>query len=185
MWGIRFSHFNSLNMKTSDLGISLVKHFESLHDGDLKKIGLQPKQDPISIWTCGYGHALKDIDGSWLKGVEGYQRMLEIYPDLETITEEEAEDLLEEDLEYFEDKVNSLKLKLTQYQFDAIISFCFNCGFGSFLSSTLLRRIKGEKGSIAEAFLMWCKSGGRELKGLKLRRESESILYSEGILNFK
>lgn len=172
-------------MKTSNLGVSLIKHFESLHDGDLSKIGLQPKECPAGILTIGYGHALKDINGSWLKGVNGYRRMLEIYPDLETITIEEAEDLLIEDLQYFEDRINSLKLKLTQYQFDAVVSFCFNCGFGNFLSSTLLRRIKGEKGSIAEAFAMWSKAGGKTLKGLVLRRESESILYSEGILNFK
>ena len=172
-------------MKTSNLGILLIKHYESLNDGDLKRIGLQPKADAIGILTVGWGRALKDIDGSWLKGVDGYKRMLEIYPDLETITEDEADEMLAEDLEYFEDKINSLKLKLTQYQFDAIVSFCFNCGFGNFLSSTLLKRIKGEKGSISESFLMWTKAGGKELKGLKLRRESESILYSEGILNFK
>ena len=88
-------------MKTGDLGISLIKFYESLHDGDLKKIGLQPKMCPAGIWTVGYGHALRDIDGTWLKGVAGYQRILEIYPDLETITIEEAEELLEEDLEFF------------------------------------------------------------------------------------
>ena len=172
-------------MKASNLCISLVKNFESLHDGNLKKIGLQPKMCPAGIWTCGYGHALRDLDGSYLKDVSGYSRLLDIYPDLETITEQEACDLLAEDLAFFEDKVNSLNLKLTQYQFDAIVSFCFNCGFGNFLSSTLLRRIKGEKGSIADAFMMWTKSNGKELLGLKLRRESESILYSEGILKFK
>lgn len=172
-------------MKTGDLGISLIKFYESLHDGDLKKIGLQPKMCPAGIWTVGYGHALRDIDGTWLKGVAGYQRILEIYPDLETITIEEAEELLEEDLEFFENKVNSLNLNLTQYQFDSIISFCLNCGFGNFTSSTLLKRIRGDKGSISEAFLMWIKSNGKTLKGLQLRRESEYILYSEGVLNFK
>ena len=171
-----------LKYNTSFNGISLIKFFESLHDGDLSKIGLQPKQDPILIWTCGYGHALKDIDGSWLKGVEGYQRMLEIYPDLETITEEEACDLLAEDLEHFEDQVNSLNLKLTQYQFDSLVSFALNCGFGNLLSSTLLRRIKGEKGSIRDAFLMWNKSGGKVLNGLTKRREAEATLFVDGVL---
>ena len=38
-------------MKTSQIGISLIKHFEGLHDGDLKKIGLQPKKCPAGIWT--------------------------------------------------------------------------------------------------------------------------------------
>ena len=38
-------------MKTSQIGIDLIKHFEGLHDGDLKKIGLQPKKCPAGIWT--------------------------------------------------------------------------------------------------------------------------------------
>lgn len=172
-------------LKTSSTGISLIKYFESLHDGDLKKIGLQPKQDPIGIWTAGYGHALKDIDGSWLKGVDGYQRMLETYPDLETITEEEACELLAEDLEHFEDQINSLNLKLTQYQFDSLVSFAFNCGFGNLLSSTLLRRIKGEKGSLRDAFAMWNKSGGKVLNGLIKRRDAEASLFVDGVLELK
>jgi len=169
-------------MKTSQLGIDLIKSFESAHDGDLRKIGLQPKECPSGIWTIGYGRALKDIDGKWLKGASGFRRMMEIYPDWETITLEEAEYMLQEDLSKFEDQVNSLNLKLTQYQFDAIISFVFNCGFGNFLSSTLLRRIKGEKGSIREAFGMWSKSNGRVLAGLTRRRDAESTLFLEGKL---
>jgi len=33
--------------------IKLIVRYESLHDGDLKQIGLQPKMDPIGIWTEG------------------------------------------------------------------------------------------------------------------------------------
>jgi hypothetical protein len=47
-------------MKTSNVGIQLIQEFESLHDGDLTMIGLQPKMDPIGIWTEGYGHAMRD-----------------------------------------------------------------------------------------------------------------------------
>lgn len=172
-------------MKTSQLGIDLIKHYESLHDSDLLKIDLQAKMCPAGIWTIGWGHMLLDISGKPLKGVNGYQRMLEIYPDLETITIEEAEDLLANDLISFESKVNSLKLDLLQCQFDALVSFSFNLGFGNLLSSTLLRRIKGESGSIEEAFAMWNKADGRVLQGLVARRESEAILYTKGILNFK
>jgi lysozyme len=38
-------------MKTSNVGIQLIQEFESLHDGDLTMIGLQPKMDPVGIWT--------------------------------------------------------------------------------------------------------------------------------------
>ena len=33
--------------------VKLVSHYEGLHDGDLSKVGLQPKMDPIGIWTEG------------------------------------------------------------------------------------------------------------------------------------
>ena len=171
-------------MKTSQLGIDLVKFYEGTHDGNLSKIGLQPKTCPSGIWTIGYGRALKDIDGKWLKGVDGFSRLMDIYPDWETITLDEAEDMLEEDLERFEAQVDSLNLKLKQYQYDAVVSICYNIGFGNFLSSTLLRRIKGEKGSIREAFAMWNKSNGVTLKGLQRRRESEATLFLDGALKF-
>lgn len=170
-------------MRTSQNGIDLIKHFESLHDGDLTKIGLQPKMCPAGIWTAGYGHALTDINGSFLNGVDGYQRLLEIYPDLETITEDEAEDLLKEDLEKFETKINSLKLSLLQNEFDALVSFTFNCGFSNLLSSTLLKRVKSRSGDIKEAFLMWNKSNGKVLNGLIKRREAEAELFINNKLN--
>lgn len=172
-------------MKTSTLGINLITNYESIHDGDLKKIGLQPKQDCSGYWTVGWGHLLTDINGKPLSGVSGYQRMLEIYPDLETITLEEADDLLKDDLVKFENQLNSLKLSLTQYQYDSLISFIFNCGFGNFKTSTLLRRIRGEKGSVREAFMMWNRSGGKVFNGLIKRRETESTLFETGELIFK
>lgn len=182
----RFSRkrHKSNNVETSEQGIKLIKFFESIHDGDLKKIGLQPKMCPAQIWTVGYGHALKDLNGQWLKGVEGYKRMLELYPDLETITEDEANEMLIEDLTIYEKRVDSLGLKLTQYQFDSLVSFSYNVGFNALKTSTLLRRIKGEKGSIYEAFLMWTKAGGKELKGLVKRRQSEANLYLSGTLKY-
>ena len=59
-------------MKTSKLGRDLIIHYEQLHDGDLTKIGLQPKMECSSIWTIGYGHALKDVNGKWLTGFDGF-----------------------------------------------------------------------------------------------------------------
>ena len=47
-------------MKTGTKGIELIKSFESLHDGDLSKIGLQPKMCPAQIWTEGYGRAMRE-----------------------------------------------------------------------------------------------------------------------------
>lgn len=171
-------------METSKQGISLIKYFESLHDGDLRKIGLQPKMCPAGIWTVGYGRALRDLDGSYLKGVNGYRRMLEIYPDLETLTEEESVDLLKEDLKIRESMVNSLRLPLKQYEFAALVSFTYNVGFANLRSSTLLKRIKGANGSIYDAFMMWVKADGKVLNGLVKRRRTEANLFLNGELTY-
>lgn len=171
-------------MKTSKTGISLIVHFEGLNDWDLTKIGLQPKPDPSGYLTAGYGRVLRDLNGKYLVGADGYRRMMEIYPELDSMTIEDADEMLEEDLCRFESQIDSLKLKLTQFQYDAIVSLCYNIGFGNFLSSTLLRRIKGEKGSIREAFNMWNRSNGRVLRGLSLRRETEATLFLDGTLKF-
>jgi lysozyme len=57
-------------MSVNQATINLIKHFESLHDGDLSKIGLQPKQDCAGIWTVGYGHALRNNNGAYLRGAK-------------------------------------------------------------------------------------------------------------------
>jgi len=164
-------------MKTSNIGIQLIKHFESLHDGDLAKIGFQPKLCPADIATIGYGHAVLDKDGKFLKGKEGLKQLLNLWPAWETITKLEAEEILANDLKTFENNITSLKLPLLQNEFDALVSFSFNCGFGALKNSTLLKRIVTGEGDIKAAFLMWNKSGGKELLGLTRRREAEANLF--------
>ncbi len=181
-------------MKISDKGLTLIKHFESLHDGNLTKIGLQPKMCPAGIWTIGYGRALKDEKGNWLKGEEGFKKLQQLYPDYLTITEEQAVEYLDEDCDEREDRLNSLKLNLNQDQFDALVSFIYNVGFGNLLRSSLLKRIKnrgnayGSDERIKQAFMMWTKArvNGEliPLKGLIRRRKSEAELFLTGNLNF-
>lgn len=171
-------------MKTSEKGRELIQHFESLHDGDLSKIGLQPKMCPAGIWTVGYGHALTDISGKFFKGVEGYRRMIEMYPELETITETEANDLLQEDLVKWERYVSSkLKRGVTQSQFDALVSHSYNTGG----SNTLFKLINNYEDyeAIENWFISkYITANGKFLKGLQRRRNSEWVLYSTGKLDF-
>jgi GH24 family phage-related lysozyme (muramidase) len=181
-------------MKTSHQGIELNKHFESKHDGNLTEIGLQPKMCPAGIWTVGWGHALRDEKGKWLKGNENKALAYLQYPNL---TDEEAEELLIEDLTFREAQVNSLHIDFKQNEFDALVSFVYNVGFANLLKSSLLKRIQANKkgilnyGSserIKQAFMMWNKAkvNGvlKELKGLTKRRNTEAKLYLTGILNF-
>ena len=168
-------------MKTSQLGIQLIKHYESLNDNDLSLIGLQPKMDPRGIWTSGYGHAIV-IGGKFLIGIENesiaYQYTLR--------DEIAAINLLTADLTPREDQVNSLRLKCQQPVFDSLVSFTFNEGFENLFNSTLLKRIKTDMPPqlITEAFLMWNEAGGKIYPGLTYRRQTEALLCTTGKLKF-
>jgi lysozyme len=139
-------------MRISQTGVDLIKHFESLQ--------LDAYRCSAGVWTIGYGHT---------KGVKQGDR----------ITEQEAERLLESDLELFERGVlRSVKVKLTQSQFDALVSFSFNVGLGALGHSTLLRRLnEGDIFGAADQFLRWDKAGGKVLAGLVRRRKAERALF--------
>ena len=139
-------------MKTSDKGIGLIKRFEGLR----LKAYLCPAGKP----TIGYGHT---------KGVKLG----------DVITEEEAEQLLLEDLIVVENEINKHNLDINQNQFDALVSFVYNVGVGNFRTSTLLKKIKANPNdkTIANEFKRWVYSNGKRLPGLVKRREEEAKLY--------
>lgn len=141
-----------MKMKTSDNGIEFIKK----HEGLRLKAYLCPSGKP----TIGYGRT---------KGVKLG----------DVITEEEAEQLLREDLIVVENEINRHNLNLNQNQFDALVSFVYNVGIGNFRSSTLLKKIKANPNdeSIANEFKRWVYSNGKRLPGLVKRREEEAELY--------
>lgn len=141
-------------MKTGEKGIALIKSFESLQ--------LKAYRCPAGILTIGYGHTGNDV----------FERM--------EITEVQAKRLLASDLVASENAVNSEKLTLTQNQFDALVSFTYNCGICNFQKSTLLKmiRVNPNSANIAFEFAKWNKGGGRVLAGLVRRRKAEAELYS-------
>lgn len=157
-------------------GIALIKEFESLHDGNLVQIGLQPKLCPAGIWTVGYGHALRDSTGHFLRGESN---KAEAYNQYNALTELQAILLLKEDLTEFCHYVTILvKVPLTNNQFAALVSFAYNVGYNSLRTSTLLKILnKGDYAGAAEQFRVWNKSGGKVLRGLTKRREAERLLF--------
>lgn len=159
-------------MKLGDNGIILLKHSEGCI--------LHPYMDVAKVWTIFYGHAIL-YKGNQLKGIENKELAYSLYPNP---TLEDAENLLKVDLVERENKLSGLKISINQNQFDALIDFIYNVGWGGFLNSTLLRRIKLGTGDITEAFLMWNKAGGKVLDALVKRRRSESLLYTTGELKF-
>ena len=139
-------------MKTSPKGIALIKEFEGLR--------LKAYLCPGGVWTIGYGHTAGVKPGM-------------------TITEEQAEQFLKEDMIVFEKAVNNQNLSINQNQFDALVSLIYNIGIGNFQKSTLLRkaRINANDNSIMDEFLRWVYSKGRVLPGLQRRILREMKLY--------
>jgi lysozyme len=171
-------------MKTNQKGIDLIKSFESLHDGDLTQIGLQPKLCPANVWTVGWGHAIVDpITNKMLRGEKDKKRAYELYP---SMTIEEADILFKRDLQIYERHVlRTVKSKINENQFSALVSFCYNIGGSNFNNSRLLRLINTNPNQsdaiIREAFLGWKSAtvnGVRKvLNGLVRRRNAECDLY--------
>lgn len=117
---------------------------------------------PSGIYTIGYGHT---------NGVKKGQK----------ITKEEAEAYLREDVKKFENGVNKyVSAPLTQNQFDALVSFCFNCGLGAFKNSTLRKKLNAKDyAGAGKELLRWNKAGGVVLGGLKRRRNAEKALFDK------
>lgn len=138
--------------------IDLIKQMEGLR---LKAYKPVPTEKYLTI---GYGHYGADVQ-----------------PDM-VITEAEAEALLREDLKVFQYNVQKAVdgyTTLNDYQFGALVSFCFNVGVTNFRKSTLLKKVRKDPydESIAQEFNKWVYAGGKVLAGLVRRRQLESALY--------
>jgi GH24 family phage-related lysozyme (muramidase) len=133
-------------------GLRLLKSFEGLR--------LEAYQDPVGVWTIGYGTT---------SGVR---------PGM-VITEAEAEALLRRDLARFENAVADLvNVPVNDDQFSALVSFTYNVGEGALASSTLLRLLnQRDYSGAADQLLRWNRAGGAELPGLTRRRRAERALF--------
>ena len=97
-------------------------------------------------------------------------------------TEAECAELLKQDVKHAEKAVKRLvKVPLTQPQFEALVSFTFNVGEGSFASSTLLRKINlNDCWGAGKEFSRWVYAGEMKLPGLVTRRASEREHFETG-----
>lgn len=156
--GIKETTTTSSGMKISDNGVALIKSYEGL---SLKACKALPTEQ---YYTIGYGHYGPDVKSN------------------QTITEAEAVKLLKSDLDYFVKGVNSqLKVKVTQNQFDALVSFAYNCGLGGLQSSKIPEYLNQKKLFKACAeFPVHRYSSGAVIPGLQNRREKELRLFIKG-----
>ena len=162
-------------MKTSDIGLQLITHMEG--------VKLRPYLDKCGIATVGVGHAIADDNGEWIRDIS------KVPPHYFHLEKEDINEMLENDVIRFENNLNSLPLSFEQYQFDALMSFTFNLGFGALQTSTLLKSMKGLDGTpIEDCFMMFDKirvDGKLIPDNWQIaRRKTESFLYLTGELKF-
>lgn len=71
--------------------------------------------------------------------------------------------------------------RLTQGQYDALLSFVYNVGETKFYKSTLLRKLNaGDCVGASAEFSRWVYAKGKRLNGLVTRRASERSLFEQG-----
>ncbi len=146
----------------------IIKEFEGLR--------LKAYRDPAGHWTIGYGHLINTRCEKELLN--------------RTITEEEAEELLEKDMErIWEGMWRYIKIRLEDMHYlmwAAILSFCFNVGPGR-LKGTGIGRALNRKDfeRVAEELMRWVYAGGKVLRGLVRRREAERKMFLEGLRKLK
>lgn len=143
----------------SDLARRLVIGFENL--------SLTVYKDRGGAWTIGYGHLVKT-------GEKFYP-----YGTVKTITQSEAEQLLDSDMRSAVDAVSSsVKVALNETQKAALVSLAFNIGNGAFKNSTLLKKLNnGDYQGAADQFSAWVYDNGVKVSGLVNRRNEERRIF--------
>lgn len=139
----------------SKRGLELLKKFEGCV--------LKPYQDQVGVWTIGYGNTYL-LDGT---------RVTRETPKL---SQAEAESLLLSTLaKVYEPQVRKdIKVTLTQNQYDACVSFCYNLGsmrdVGKAINNGTITR---------DIWLKYVYAKGKKLAGLVARRNKEADLFYE------
>lgn len=144
------------NMKLSPAGANLIQQFEGLF--------LHAYKDPIGVVTIGWGHT--NVDPPYFQMGD-------------TWTRTQCVNTFYTDMVRYEDAVKQLvTVELNQNQFDALVSFTYNCGSGNLKKSGLLRKVNsGDMEGAAGQFALWNKAGGRVLPGLTRRRAAEVLMF--------
>jgi lysozyme len=130
--------------------------------------------DVAGYCTIGHGHLIK------LKRCDG----TEPAEFLDGLTETEGEALLVKDMAKAQTAVMlAVTAEITDTQYAALCDFVFNVGAGNFRKSRLLEVVNdGQHDQVATQLMRWVKAGGKEIPGLRNRREHEIALYYDGML---
>lgn len=149
-------------MKISEYAEVVMKEHEGLR--------LKAYRCPAGVLTIGYGHTLNVKPG-------------------DVISKDTADRLFVEDVERVERQLDAENYSkhLSQGQYDAVIDFIFNLGWGKYRSSTLRKKLLCNVNdvTIPDEFRRWVygtdpKTGAKiKLPGLVKRREWEAQMYED------
>jgi lysozyme len=148
-------------MKLTEKGKQFIKGWEGCR--------LTAYHDIGGVWSIGWGHTGMGVVSGLI------------------IKQPQADALFDEDVARIEQGVTDLvKVSLTQNQFDALVSFAFNCGLDAddddkpegLGDSTLLKKLnEGDYFGARYEFGKWCKVKGKIVSGLIRRRKAEAELF--------
>jgi len=147
----------------SDTCIDFIKSWEGFSD--------TPYRDEVGVLTLGYGMTGEEIQG------------------ISEVTEEQATSMLKEWINnkyapVIKTDLDSKGVTLKQNEFDALVSFVYNCGTSALLSqSTLYKNVVAgirDGGTITGNFQAWSNGGGRRIEGLYRRRTKEAAIFLNG-----
>ena len=150
-WGEK--SFKMASSKIPPQARVLVKHWESC--------SLIIYGDVANHPSIGWGHEIK------------------LGENLTHITQQQADYILDQDLEIAMDAVLALtKVPLNDNQLAALIDFVFDVGSGHYQRSTLRMELnQGDYEGAANQFTRYDEAGGKVYKGLLTRRMSERNLF--------
>lgn len=139
-------------------GCELIQKFEGCE--------LKAYKCSAGVWTIGWGNTMYENGISVKEGDSiSHNRAIELFSMIAS--------------KFASGVTKRIKQQVTQNQFDALVSFAYNCGFGNLDKSTLLKKVNTNPNddSIRDEFMKWNKGGGKVLAGLTRRRKAEADLY--------
>jgi lysozyme len=155
------------DLELSTAGADLIKGFEAC----MQAMGgeqFKPYTCPAGVLTIGFGHT--NASGR-------------AFAKTDIWTQQDCDGAFLEDMQGAEASVKQLvKVRLTQGQFDALVSFTYNCGPHNLANSTLLTLLnRSDFDGAALEFHKWNRGGGQVLPGLVRRRAAEALLFQGAV----
>lgn len=158
--------------------LKFIKAYESIHDGDLSTIDLEPKLDPVGFWTEGWGKLM--LKNGQRMTVKRFPTLASIMP-YRTISnyEQADQELIKALVELGHSVSKRIKIKLLPHEKESLMSHSYNCGYSATLYKLINERAPEWK--IKDWYTTrYITANGIYLKGLQYRRNDEYEMRIKG-----